>query len=232
MTDFELQRGTSLTRWRPATDEFDEHGRTPPEPYVASHRAPTTGPMRAFFRIGSLAYADGRFVQGWSGLDEMFVLNLRGEAVDTLDIPVARRKGVPADLRERIDIERIPYREQLEESSRLRQLFPRPGGGFLFTHHDQTALQMEPMPVLTAKVWVGSPFARPLTGVCGHPRAARLRHSTDGNLPGRYAIRPGPAHRRFGEASDLDSDVLGLGRGVRLDEHTAWRVARQGGAGL
>ena len=153
MTDFELQRETSLTRWRPVTDEFTSMGGLPRE-YVASLSTDNWA-YASLFRIGSLAYADGRFVQGWSGLDEMFVLNLRGEVVDTADIPVARRKGVPADLRERIDIERIPGREQLEGSSRLRQLFPRPGGGFLFTHHDQTALKMEPMPVLTAKTWVG-----------------------------------------------------------------------------
>ena len=152
-TDFEIQRETSLTRWRPATDEFTSMGGLPEE-YVASLSTDNWS-YASLFSIGSLAYADGRFVQGWSGLDEMFVLNLRGEVVDTAAIPAARRKGVPADLRERIDIERIPYREQLEESSRLRQLFPRPGGGFLFTHHDQTALRMEPMPVLTAKTWVG-----------------------------------------------------------------------------
>lgn len=152
MTDFEIRRETSLTRWRPATDEFTSMGGLP-EQYVASVRSDNWS-YANLFRLGSLAYAGGRFVQGWSGLDEMFVLNLRGEVLDTLDIPVARRKGVPTDLRERIDIEHIPYREQLEESSRLRQLFPLPGGGFVFTHHDQTALQMEP-PVLTAKVWVG-----------------------------------------------------------------------------
>ncbi len=153
MTDFEIRRETSLTRWRPATDEFTSMGGLPRE-YVASVGSDNWS-YANLFRIGSLAYADGRFLQGWSGLDEMFVLNLRGEVLDTVDIPVARRKGVPADLRERIDIEHIPFREQLEESSRLRQLFPRPGGGFLFTHHDQTALKMEPMPVLTAKTWVG-----------------------------------------------------------------------------
>lgn len=153
MTDFELQRETSVTRWRPATDEFASMGGLPQE-YVASLSTDNWS-YASLFRIGSLAYADGRFVQGWSGLDEMFVLNLRGEVVDTAAIPVARRKGVPADLRERIDIEHMPGREQLEGSSRLRQLFPRPGGGFLFTHHDQTALKMRPMPVLTAKTWVG-----------------------------------------------------------------------------
>jgi len=152
MTDFEIRRETSLTRWRPTTDEFASMGGLPQQ-YVASIRSDNWS-YANLFRLGSLAYADGRFVQGWSGLDEMFVLNPRGEVLDTLDIPVARRKGVPTDLRERIDIEHIPYREQLEGSSRLRQLFPLPGGGFVFTHHDQTALQMEP-PVLTAKVWVG-----------------------------------------------------------------------------
>ncbi len=153
MTDFEIRRETSLTRWRPTTDEFTSMGGLPAE-YVASLNSDNWS-YASLFRLGSLAYAAGRFVQGWSGLDEMFVLNLRGEVVDTLDIPVARRKGVPADLRERIDIEHMPYREQLEGSSRLRQLFPLPGGGFVFTHHDQTALRMQPMPVLTAKVWVG-----------------------------------------------------------------------------
>ncbi len=152
MTDFEIRRETSLTRWRPTTDEFASMGGLP-EQYVASLKSDNWS-YASLFRLGSLAYADGRFVQGWSGLDEMFVLNLLGEVVDTLDIPVARRKGVPADIRERIDIEHIPFREQLEGSSQLRQLFPLPDGGFVFTHHDQTALQIEP-PVLTAKVWVG-----------------------------------------------------------------------------
>ena len=152
MTDFEIRRETSLTRWRPTADEFTSMGGLP-EQYVASLRSGNWS-YATLFSINSLAHADERFVQGWSGLDEMFVLNLRGQVVDTLDIPVVRRKGVPTDIRERIDIEHIPFREQLEGSSRLRQLFPRPGGGFVFTHHDQTALQIEP-PVLTAKVWVG-----------------------------------------------------------------------------
>ena len=153
MTDFEVRRGTSLTRWHPSTDDFRSMGGLPEE-YVASISSDNWS-YATLFRIGSLAYGGGRFVQGWSGLDKMFVLNLRGEVLDTADIPVARRKGVPVDLRERIDIERIPFRERLEGSSQLRQLFPRPGGGFVFTHHDQIALQMEPMPVLTANVWVG-----------------------------------------------------------------------------
>ena len=153
MSDFELSRRTSLTRWRRATDEFESFGILPAA-YLASAESDNWS-YAATFQLSSLAHSRGRFVQGWSGLDEMFVLNMRGEVVDTADVPVVRRKGVPADLRERIDIEVIPFREVLENSSQLRQLFARPGGGFLFTHHDQTALKMEPMPVLTAKVWVG-----------------------------------------------------------------------------
>ena len=153
VTDYEVRRRTSLTRWRPGTDEFESMGVFPDE-YLASLNS-TNWSYANLFRLSSLAYSGGRFLQGWSGLDEMFVLNMRGEVIDTADIPVAQRKGVPPDLRERIDIERIPFRERLENSSGLRQLFPRPGGGFVFTHHDDTALKMEPMPVLTARVWVG-----------------------------------------------------------------------------
>ena len=102
---------------------------------------------------------------------------------ETADIPVARRKGVPPDLRERIYIERIPFREQLENSSGLRQLSPRPGGGFLFTHHDDTALKMEPMPVLTARVWVGI-LSPDLSKAC-----------VDAPVPRDFDIRPMEIYR-------------------------------------
>ena len=123
MTDFEVGRRSSLTRWRPSADEFESMGVLPDE-YLASVNS-TNWSYATLFRISSLAYSGGRFLQGWSGLDEMFVLNIQGEVVDTADIPVVRRKGVPSDLRERIDIEHIPFRDQLENSSQLRQLFPR-----------------------------------------------------------------------------------------------------------
>ena len=221
MTDFELQRETSLTRWRPATDEFTSMGGLP-EQYAASVRSGNWS-YATLFQIGSLAYADGRFVQGWSGLDEMFVLNLRGEVVDTADIPVARRKGVPADLRERIDIERIPGREQLEGSSRLRQLFPRPGGGFLFTHHDQMALQMEPRPVLTAKTWVGT-LSPDLSQAC-----------VDTLVPHDFEIRPMETFRgdtlfvldrRIDDSEKLQTWILMY---LVSDEDCDWMSTRPGG---
>ena len=176
MTDFELRRRTSLSRWRRATDEFESFGILPAE-YLASAESDNWS-YAATFRLSSLAHSRGQFVQGWSGMDEMFVLNMRGEVVDTADVPVVRRKGVPADLRERIDIEVIPFREVLENSSQLRQLFVRPEGGFLFTHHDQTALKMEPMPVLTAKVWVGI-LSSDLETAC-----------VDALVPREFEIRP------------------------------------------
>lgn len=176
MTDFEVRRRTSLTRWRPNMDEFWSTGVLPDE-YVASLESDNWS-YATLFRNNSLAYSRERFLQGWPGMDEMFVLNMQGEVVDTADIPVVRRKGVPTGLRERIDIERIPFRERLEGSSRLRQLFPRPGGGFVFTHHDQTALKMEPMPVLTAKVWVGM-LSSDLKTAC-----------VDALVPREFEIRP------------------------------------------
>ena len=181
MTDFELRRRTSLTRWRSATDEFESFGTLPAE-YLASAES-DNWTYAATLHLSSLAHSQGRFVQGWSGMDEMFVLNMRGDVVDTADVPVVRRQGVPADLRERIDIERIGFRAILENSSRLRQLAARPGGGFLFTHHDQRALKMEPMPVLTARVWVGI-LSPDLDRAC-----------VDAPVPRDFEIRPMEAFR-------------------------------------
>ena len=175
--------------------------------------------------LSSLAYSGGRFLQGWSGLDEMFVLNIRGEVIDTADIPVVRRKGVPFDLRERIDIERIPFRERLENSSNLRQLFPRPGGGFLFTHHDETALKMEPMPVLTAKVWVGI-LSPDLSKAC-----------VDTPVPRDFEIRPMETFRgdtlfvldrRIDDAEKLQTWILMY---LVSDEGCDWLSARPGREG-
>ncbi len=176
MTGFEVKRRTSLTRWRLATDEFESLGTIPAE-YLASAES-SNWMFAGVFSLNSLAYSEGRFLQGWSGLDEMFVLNMRGEVVDTADVPVVRRQGVPADLREQIDIEHMPFREVLENNSRLRQLRARPGGGFHFTHHDQTVLAMEAMPVLTAKVWVGI-LSPDLSSAC-----------VDTQVPHDFEIRP------------------------------------------
>jgi hypothetical protein len=153
LTDFALRRWTSVTRWNPATDDFESMGVLPDE-YVASAESDNWS-YASTFRIGSLAYSPRGFVQGWSGLDEMFVLNMEGRVVDTADIPVVRRQGVPPNFREMVDIQDIPYRDVLESTSHLRQLAPRPKGGFVFTHHDHTILKLNPMPVLTAKIWVG-----------------------------------------------------------------------------
>ena len=136
---------------------------------------------------------------------------------------MARRKGVPADLRERIDIERIPGREQLEESSQLRQLFPRPGGGFLFTHHDQTALKMEPMPVLTAKTWVGI-LSPDLSQAC-----------VDTLVPHDFEIRPMETFRgdtlfvldrRIDDSEKLQTWILMY---LVSDEDCDWMSTRPGG---
>jgi len=222
-TDFELGRRTSLTRWRPATDEFESMGVLPDE-YLASVNS-TNWSYATLFSLSSLAYSGGRFLQGWSGLDEMFVLNMRGEVIDTADIPVVRRKGVPSDLRERIDIERIPYREQLENGSNLRQLFPRPGGGFLFTHHDDTALKMEPMPMLTARVWVGI-LSPDLSEAC-----------VDAAVPRDFDIRPMETfrgdtlfvlERRIDDAERLQTRIL---THLVSDEGCDWLSARPGSGG-
>ena len=223
MTGFKLKRRTSLTRWRPATDEFESLGTLPAE-YLASVES-SNWTFAGTFSTSSLAYSEGRLLQGWPGMDEMFVLNMRGEVVDTADVPVVRRRGVPADLREQVDLEHMPFREVLEISSRLRQLQARPGGGFHFTHHDQTALAMEAMPVLTAKAWVGI-LSPDLSSAC-----------VDTQVPHDFEIRPMETFRgdtlfvldrRIDEGEKLQTWILMF---LVSEEGCDWLSTDPGGAG-
>ena len=99
---------------------------------------------------------------------------------------------------------------------------PRPGGGFLFTHHDQTALKMEPMPVLTAKVWVGI-LSPDLSKAC-----------VDAPVPRDFEIRPMETfrgdtlfvlERRIDDAEKLQTRILMY---LVSEEGCDWLSARPG----
>lgn len=104
---------------------------------------------------GSLIRNGNALIRGWQGRNELVVLGLDGSVLDTLDIPIVRRRGVPPNVRDLFDVERLDLRERMERTSRLRQLHTLPDGTIGFTHHDQTVITLTPTPVLAASVWVG-----------------------------------------------------------------------------
>jgi hypothetical protein len=108
---------------------------------------------------GVLAVRGDTLVRGWMNRNELVLLALDGNVLDTLRLPVVRRRGVPADIREQFDVDLIGFRERLELNSGLMQLHVLPDGGLAFTHHDRQVLTLTPMPTMAAEVWVGVLFS-------------------------------------------------------------------------
>ena len=143
----------SVAHWLPGSETILYLGPMPAE--FAESIASGYWRYATFNSRGALAFHDETILRGWQLKNELFVLAPDGEALDTLDIPVVRRLGVPKKVRELLDVKRIDQKEIFEGFSRLRQLHTLPDGRVAFTHHDQHALKLAPMPVLTATVWVG-----------------------------------------------------------------------------
>ena len=108
-----------------------------------------------FLLLGALAFHERGLIRGWQLKNDLFLLNEAGEVLDTINIPVRQRNGVPPNIRELLDVHRISQKETLEKFSRLRQLHTLSDGSIVFTHHDQRVLKLEPVPVLSATVWIG-----------------------------------------------------------------------------
>ncbi len=143
----------SVANWLPASDTVLYLGPMPAE--YSESIAGGFWSYANFNSVGALTFHDGAILRGWQLKNELFVLSPGGEVRDTLDIPVVRRLGVPKNVRELFDVKRIGLKERLEGFSFLRQLHTLPDGRVAFTHHDQHVLKLEPMPVLSATVWVG-----------------------------------------------------------------------------
>ena len=143
----------SVAHWLPASDTILYLGPMPAE--YSESIAGGYWSYANFNSRGALTFHDGDILRGWQLRNDLFVLSPNGEVRDTLDIPVVRRLGVPENARELLDVKRIGLKERLEGFSWLRQLHTLPDGRVAFTHHDQHVLKLEPMPELSATVWVG-----------------------------------------------------------------------------
>ena len=100
----ELAQGTSVAIWRYPRDEIDYVVPLPDE-YLrsANHPSGYVGRFAAFFSMGTAVAWRDTIMSGMSGLNEIFLSTWSGQAVDTLALPSARRRGVPPDAQERLD---------------------------------------------------------------------------------------------------------------------------------
>lgn len=150
---FDLDLRASVAVWDTRSDTVRYLGAIPAE-YVESVQ-------QGFWRFaaskhhGALAVSERWILRGWAGLDRLFELDRDGAVLDSVEIPAVRRRGVPPNIRELLDVQRIGLRQRIELAAYLRQLHRLPDGSFAFTHHEQRVLKLEPMPVLAADVYVG-----------------------------------------------------------------------------
>jgi hypothetical protein len=87
-------RNTSLGLWPTARDTFQYLGPFPAE-YLESPLLKEWEPYATLLRL------DDRFLLGFTGHPALFLTRLDGTVVVTVEIPVARRRGVPHDQTER-----------------------------------------------------------------------------------------------------------------------------------
>jgi len=104
---------------------------------------------------GVLTSLGDTLIRGWMSRNELVLLSRDGTVLDTVDLPVVRRRGVPENIRYLFDVENISFRERLELNSALMQMHAIGDGRLAFTHHDRHVLELLPMPIMAAEVWVG-----------------------------------------------------------------------------
>ena len=119
---------TSLAVWRPGSDSMRYFGPVPAE-YRTSARLWSIMPQAPF-----TAWSDTAVI-GFAGLNPLLVLAGGRTVVDTLNPPVARRRGVPANVVEEYENGKgLEYYTQL--GSILMQVGRTPNGELVLVHHD------------------------------------------------------------------------------------------------
>ncbi len=144
-------RGSSVLAWRLDGDEV-RYLVPLPDDYVRSARG--LGRYAAFYSMGVLtAWADTLLV-GMNGRNELFLANAHGRVLDTVPVPAARRRGVPADVRARLDDDRkASARDLFRAASILNQAVRAPDGSTLLVHHDSDLDGELPGGLITARVF-------------------------------------------------------------------------------
>lgn len=169
-------RGSSVLAWEAGGNRMRYLVPLPAD-YVVSARG--LGRYAAFYSMGVLtAWADTLLV-GMNGRNELLLATADGGVLDTLHLPAARRRGVPDDVRARLDDDReASARDIFRTASILNQAARAPDGSTLLVHHDSDLEGELPGGLITARVFasVVSPNRR--------------RACVDGEIPVSQDARP------------------------------------------
>jgi hypothetical protein len=176
-----LQDATTALAWDLETDSIRYLGPLPAE-YQASLRS--IGRYAGFFTMGVLTAWEDTVLVGMGGRNELVLIDHHGTVLDTLRPPVSRRRGVPHNVQQLFDEQRLPRRELFRRVSATRHLHRRSDGSFVIVHHDSEQESDDAFSVITARALVTvvspdrrracvdahlpvSPDARPIHGARG-----------------------------------------------------------------
>ncbi len=122
------KRSTSLASWRIGADTMHYFGPVPRE-YTESDNLWTSNPFGPF-----VAWQD-TVALGFATLNQILIMDGDGAVVDSVNPPVARRRGVPPNLvEEYAKHRRLEYYTQL--ASLLMQVGHTSDGRLILVHHD------------------------------------------------------------------------------------------------
>lgn len=188
-------RGSSVLAWDVASDDVRYLVPLPAD-YVRSSAG--LGRYSAFYSMGVVAAWADTLLVGMNGRNELLLARADGTVVDTLHVPVARRRGVPHDVRARMDEDRkASARDLFRTASILNQAVRAPDGRLLLVHHDSDLEGELPGGLITARVFASvvsadrrracvdaeipvSRDARPIEGARGDTLFVLDRRITDG----------------------------------------------------
>jgi hypothetical protein len=122
-----------------------------PDEYLQSFRG--LGRFAAFHAMGAVTAWKDTVLVGMRGLNHLLLARTGGDVVDTLHVPVARRRGVPPNIVAIVD-DRDPDVRPHDASSSLDHLFRRPDGSLVLIHHDAKLEGDLPSGLITARAFV------------------------------------------------------------------------------
>jgi hypothetical protein len=126
----DIQRRTGIIEWTLSSDKLRYLVQLPQE-YL--HSSPLAG---IYTGVYAAPWADTLLV-GFQGLNRLYLTGWDGRVLDSLDIPVRHRKGVPPDIVALMSPEaKLSFPEMFSLSSALFLLQRRPSGGFILVHED------------------------------------------------------------------------------------------------
>jgi len=139
MGGYAVPRRTAVAAWDLQADSIWHFG---PLPLEYEQSLEGTGAYMGFLPYPVATRWEDVIVSGMSGSDQLFILDRSGRTLDSIHIPVGRRRGFPSETVSRFNSRNDPltYEEMVEATSTLFAVHGLPDGRLATAHVDMVLL--------------------------------------------------------------------------------------------